>query len=80
MEFTTLAFALCAMMATEGGDDVVDLGKIVAGECEVRYSISESHGQTAWLYGHEVSVAIIDNGAFVAVDDEVKFIPKFTKA
>ena len=80
MDFTTLAFALCARMAMDGGQDLVELGKIVVGECEVRYLIGESHGETAWLYDHEISVAVVDNGAFVAVDDQVKFIPKMTKA
>jgi hypothetical protein len=80
MDFTVLAFALCARMSVIGSQDVVDLGKLVAGECEVKYSFGESHGDTVQLYGHEVSVAVVDNGAFVAVDDQVSFIPKLTKA
>ena len=79
MDFTTLAFALCARMAIDGSQDAVELGKMVVGQCEIEYSISDSHA-TARIYDHEVSVAIVDNGAFVAVDDQVKFIPKLSKA
>jgi hypothetical protein len=77
--FTLLAFALCARVVMGMGQDLVELGQVVAGECDTHYLFGDSGGDTAPIYGHDIGVAIFDDGAEVSVDGRMFIVPKMMK-
>lgn len=66
--FTLLAFGFCAAIASIHGQDVLDLGKVVAGECRTFAWVGDSHGNSAVIQGHDFSVSMFDGGAEVTID------------
>jgi hypothetical protein len=78
--FTLLPFAFCAQMAVAQGQTLVELGYVVTGECIVHLQIGDSHGETAWINGHDVGVSIFDQGAEVFIDGLKFIVPKLSRA
>jgi hypothetical protein len=78
--FTLLPFAFCAQMAVAQGQNLVELGYVVTGECIVHLQIGDSHGETAWINGHDVGVSIFDQGAEVFIDGLKFIVPKLSRA
>jgi hypothetical protein len=78
--FTLLSFAFCAQMAVAMGQNVVELGYTVVGECIVHMQLGDSHGETAPINGHDVGVSIFDEGAEVFIDGVRFVVPKLSRA
>jgi hypothetical protein len=74
--FTLLPFAFCAQIVMLDGQDLVDLGKVVAGICNTDILIGDSHGETAPIKGHDIGVAIFESGAEVWIDGLRYIVPK----
>ena len=67
--FTALAFSFCAALTLDGGQDVVALGYVSQGECEVHMVVGDTQGEAAVIDGHEISVKMLEHGAEISVDD-----------
>lgn len=71
-----LAFGFCASLAQFHGETVIDLGKVVAGECDTFAYVGDSHGESAEIRDHEFSVSIDESGAEITIDGRAFLIPK----
>ena len=78
--FTALTFGLCAALVNIHGQDVVELGNVIVGECTTFAYIGDSHGQTAVIQGHDIGISIEDELAVVFVDDRKFVLPKLSGA
>ncbi len=78
--FTLLPFAFCAQMTIAMGQDLVELGQVIAGKCETDILIGDSDGETAPIKGHDIGVEMFDGGAEVSIDGRKFIIPKTTPA
>jgi hypothetical protein len=74
--FTALAFGMCAQMALAQGQDLIELGEVIAGTCETHVYLGDSHGQTAHIHGHDIGVTIFGAGAEVWIDGRKFIVPK----
>ncbi len=78
--FTVLSFAICAQMVMAMGQELVELGQVVAGKCDTHLLVGDSHGETAQILGHDIGVSMFDEGAEVFVDGLRFIVPKMLKA
>lgn len=78
--FTALAFGFCAAIASIHGQPLVDLGQIVAGECQTFAWVGDSHGESAVIHGHDFEVSMFYGGAEVIIDGRKYIVPKTTGA
>jgi hypothetical protein len=72
--FTTIAFGLCAYLATSMGahnQTFMMIGNIDNGVCDPFVFFSDSHGQKMVMGGHEYGVDITDSGATLFFDGKI---------
>jgi hypothetical protein len=72
--FTTIAFGMCAYLASGFGPQhptMVMIGNIDMGICEPFLFLPDSHGQRATLRGHEYGVDVTNTGAKLYFDQKV---------
>ncbi len=74
--FTLLPFALCAQMTIGMGQDLVELGNVVAGVCDSNLLLGDSHGETAHIKGHDIGVTMFEYGAELWIDGVRFIVPK----
>jgi hypothetical protein len=77
--FTTIAFGMCAYLATGVGahnQTLVMVGEINMGVCNPMIFFPDSHGQKAMINGHSYGADINDSGAKLYFDDKVFYFVK----
>ena len=74
--FTALVFGFCAAVANIHGEELLDLGNVVAGECKTFAWFGDSHGETAVIQGHDIGVSMFEAGAEVTIDGRKFVVPK----
>ena len=75
--FTTIAFGMCAYLAQGlGQQTMLMIGNINEGICDPQMFFGDSHGQSAFVAGHEYKVDINDSGAKLWFDGKVFYFIK----
>ena len=71
--FSVLTAGFCAALATIHGQQLVEIGDLVAGECVGFVYVSEGSGE---LRGHDFEIEFFEGGAVVKIDSKRFVLPK----
>lgn len=74
--FVLLAYGFCASLVHFHGQEMIDLGKVVAGECDTFVYLGDSNGESAEIMEHDFSVSIFEGGAEVIMDGKKYVVPR----
>ena len=71
--FSVLTAGFCAALATVHGQQLVEIGDLIAGRCEGFAYVSEGSGE---LRNHDFTIEFFAEGAIVTVDGKRFVLPK----
>ncbi len=82
MEYTVLAFGLCAALVPHssvmGVPEMIGIGQVKGDKCDMFFVGTSTQGDTVSMQGHAVVISGWDNGMVVTIDGKRFFVPRST--